>query len=162
MVFSQRRTIVEQHLEKVGPDFAVFSLVAFFANAGADWQWQFRRYNSPTISFGKSVPTSNREQCSLITGQDLRQQLSVAGNLFADAPNGLFLRDVCLPVGTTLQVRTGEVVLQNRVLQIAFTLEDTGASEDHLQPRWERSQHPQTIQMPKLADGEFSVCQDTA
>ena len=154
-LFSQHRGALEQNLDKVGADFAVFSLVAFFANTGSDWQWRFRRYNSPNISFGKITPTSKREQCSVITVQDLRQQLSSAGNLFADAPHELFGRDVCLPVGTTIQVGSGQVVLQNRVLQIAFTLEDSGVSGDHMQPTGTASPHSQTIQMPKLSDGRF-------
>lgn len=155
-LFSKHRSAVEQDLDKVASDFAVFSLAEFFSNAGADWQWQFRRYNSPTMPFGRIVPTSKREECSKITGQDIRQQLASAGNLFADAPHDLFLRDVCLPVGTTMQIGTGRLLLRSRVLQIAFTLEDTGVrGGDHRQPEGTGPSHRRTLQMPKLDDGGF-------
>jgi hypothetical protein len=142
-------------MDKVASDFALFSLVEFFAQAGADWQWRFRRYNSPTISFAKIVPASSRKQCSVITGIDLRKQLSSAGNLFADAPSNLFLNDVCLPVGTTMQIGTTAIVLQNRVLRIAFALEDPGVHGDHMEPPTGASPHPAAPRIPKLSDGSF-------
>ncbi|MGA2115042.1 MAG: hypothetical protein ABSH56_09875 [Bryobacteraceae bacterium] len=48
------------------------------------------------------------------------------------------------------------MLLQNRVLQIAFALEDTGVrGGDHMQPGGTGPSHEQTVQVPKLDDGSF-------
>jgi hypothetical protein len=154
-LFSQHRNAVEQDPDRVASDFAVFSLVEFFAHAGGDWQWQFRRYNSPTMSFSRIVPTSKREECSVISGRDLRQQLSSAKNLFSGAPDDVFLRDFCLPAGTTIQIGTRQVLLRNRMFHVAFTLEDTGVrGADHMQPSGAGSP-PRDFQPPRLDNGRF-------
>ncbi|MFN0106181.1 MAG: hypothetical protein ACKV2U_29340 [Bryobacteraceae bacterium] len=155
-LFAQHKDIAEQNQGKVASDFALFSLVAFFVNGGANWQWEFRRYNSPTISFGRFVPTSNPRQCSVITLKDLRQQMVSAGNLFADAP--LFSRDVCLPVETTMQVGRDQIVIQNAVLQIVFKLEDPGTiGGDYVRPPGPLPEtgYPLPLEVPKLKDGRF-------
>jgi len=79
-LFRQQGSTVKDDPGKVASDLAIFSLVAFFGNAQRDWQWQFRRYNSPTMPFGVIRPMSKREQCSVVTEQDLRRQLGASGN----------------------------------------------------------------------------------
>jgi hypothetical protein len=148
-LFAEHESLVGDRLDKFASDLAIFSLVAFFGYAEQDWQLQVRRYNSPTMPHNFIRPTSKRDQCSVVTEQDVRRQLEVAGNLFAASPPGLGSADICLPPGTSMQIGPNQIALKNRVFQIVFAIEDTGErGGDHILPR-------SNMQQPKLADGRF-------
>ena len=148
-LFAEQESMVGDHLDKVASDLAIFSLVAFFGHAERDWQWQFRRYNSPTMPHATIRPTSKLDQCSVVTEQELRRQLDASGNLFAAAPPRLALGDICLPPGTSIHIGPNQIALKNRVFQIVFALEDTGErGGNHIRPQ-------SNMEQPKLADGRF-------
>jgi hypothetical protein len=144
-IFTDQPALLETDRRKVASDLALFSTMAFFGHLERDWQWSYKKYNSPALGFSRIIPLSKPSECSKVGEEELRSKLRSAGNVFANVPVSLTMNDVCLPPGTIVQVSPTALVLRNPVFQIVLEIEDPGGV-NFVQPDG-------NAEVPKLPDG---------
>jgi len=144
-IFTDQPALLETDRRKVASDLALFSTMRFFGYLERDWQWSYKKYNSPALGFSMIIPLSKPSECSKVGEEELRSKLRSAGNVFANAPVSLTMNDICLPPGTIVQVSPTALVLRNPVFQIVLEIED---------PRGVSFVQPgSNAEVPKLPDG---------
>jgi hypothetical protein len=111
--------------EKLTVDLVLFSLVSFLVANEFDWQLRKRVYvgkSSGTLMTVQSV--SKDSECTIISAEYLKQELSRAENAFAQAISSGVLR---LPPRSTLAVTSKALVIRNPICHLRFTLESSGS-----------------------------------
>jgi hypothetical protein len=103
--------------DKVALDLTMYSLVSYLTHVEYDWQLQRKSYGGLKTFQSVSEPGD----CSSYIASDLKQQLSRAGNLFADAPlQVLPAGKLCLPPRTELEITSSTMTLRNPFCQLTF------------------------------------------
>jgi len=108
---------------KLEIDMTLFSLTAYLLSEQLDWQLKHVRLKGKsTGTLTSTQPMSKPEECTVVTFDELRNKLTAIENLFANSLpfSG---RQLCLPVGSSIQIQTASLTLANPFCKISFVLE---------------------------------------
>jgi hypothetical protein len=115
--------------EKLTTDFVLFSLVLFLASNESGWEIRRRRYvgkSSGTITSLERL--SKGTEHTAVTADHLRQELSKAQNVFANAALSIDLGALRLPPNSTLAMTPRSLAIRNPICQVSFTLDVASAA----------------------------------
>ena len=112
--------------EKITHDMVLFSLANSLQAPDAQY-WDVQKHSLVGKHTGgviRFLPVSADRKCTVVRSDEMRSQLSQAGNVFAGAP--MFDQSVCLPPSSVLLITANSLSIRNHVCQIAFTIEPSG------------------------------------
>jgi hypothetical protein len=113
-------------LGKLTDDMTIWSVASYMFADQFDWQLRKVRARGPTVgTFTTTEPLSNPVECTLFSRAQIAEKLASAGNAFANS--GRFIREqLCLPPGSSVDIRAKSFAITNPFVHISFTLESTG------------------------------------
>jgi hypothetical protein len=117
--------------DKAAKDLMVFSLLSFLTHEEYDWQLERKSYGRLQTTQSLSKPA----ECSVYSESDLQEKLRNANNMFAEGPLQVLAGRLCLPPGTTLEISSDALRLQNRFCRIVFTAEHPAHSIVNVDPQ---------------------------
>jgi hypothetical protein len=133
-------------LGKLTDDMTIWSVASYMFADQFDWQLRKVRARGPTVgTFTTTEPLSKPVECTLFSRAQIAEKLASAGNAFANS--GRFIREqLCLPPGSSVDIRAKSFAITNPFVHISFTLESTGGV---------RYGKPGTagLETPSVADG---------
>jgi hypothetical protein len=132
----------------ISRDLAIASIVSFLIEEQPDWQLDSAVYKTASGVISTWQGLSTPDNCTAVTGGQLRTNLETAGNMFAGAaPMDLNFK-LCLPPNSTIVVTVNSVVLTTRVCQISVNLREPFVEMSNGDPA-----HPNTAP-PLLSNGQ--------
>jgi hypothetical protein len=112
--------------EKITHDLVLFSLANSLQTPDAQY-WDVQKHSLVGKHTGgviRFLPASPDRKCAVLTSDEMRSELSRAGNVFAGAP--MFDQSVGLPPSSVLSITANSLSIRNHVCQIVFTIEPSG------------------------------------
>jgi len=103
---------------KLAQDMAIFSIVAYLLAEQYDWQMKRTHFKGRTQSVIESEYGSAPEQCTVLSGAQVRELLQRSGNLFSG--DTLPDRLLCLPPQSSLTLDHESVTLKGPFCEIRF------------------------------------------
>lgn len=109
---------------RITRDFALRSLLTFFASAEFDWQLKrtvFVGSSSGTLTFTNTVSTA--ADSTLIAPGILQQQLQATGNLFGGAPLAITGEYLRIPPNSVVDVTADTLTIRNPICEVRFHIQ---------------------------------------
>ena len=114
--------------ERLTLDMILFSLIQYFVVEQSDWQLKrviFRGTSVGTLTTQHRI--SKESDCTLITEQEIRKQLSQVGNVFSGAPIMMVQNGFCLPPNATMKLENQSLEVHTPFCRIIFSLQPSGS-----------------------------------
>lgn len=129
-------------------DMILFSLVSHFMAEQSDWQMMKAIYPSYIGTMTLTMPSSKPKDCTLVPFERLQAKLSDIGNPFAGTKVLPETLSLCLPRGSSVDIKRNSLLVKTPVCQIEFLINEPFLSMSHANPG------DLTVAMPKLSNGK--------
>jgi hypothetical protein len=151
---SPDKFVGESERDRLVQEMAIFSLVTYVATKQHDWQTVRRRLKMDRGQVELFQWTSQPEDCSLISDDQIHQMLQSVENPFANVQwFDDLTRTTCLPPKTIMRIEARSLILKNPFCEIAFRLIPT-EWRNYLPPPAAASElQARGITQTKLPDG---------